>query len=257
MLNYRVQIFYITIITVIVSVGNVITFIKVLHPNNFSDQTTEGNNALDAIITNNQDWLYYVCNSFSIMSSLPLLFVITPNIERNSRRRLLLLPYAVWSITTIFIHQFIISKAITRQIHSPQDQVHAKISSHNNSTALKNDNDIAMIFNSQMNITNDYETISNGRKNWTISKNNNYSIILNNHERISFLVIYQVWLVARMIFFFLVCRYFYFLQYFVKTKSRQPKRSNATRRGIIGIRINGKADAETVFFTSNVCVNFH
>lgn len=101
-------------------------------------------------------------------------------------------------------------------------------------------------------------TILNDKNNTIPVTNNNRHFSTNNNDvinneaasdvpvlsqtRISCFVVYQLWILVRVVFVVLVGRYLHFLQIIRSYKKGglhpQPKRSNATRRGIINITIN-------------------
>uniref|UniRef100_A0A7M5WJM0 Uncharacterized protein n=1 Tax=Clytia hemisphaerica TaxID=252671 RepID=A0A7M5WJM0_9CNID len=288
MLNFRVQIFYVAIITVIICFGNLIAVAHYSHPE-YAGPATKYNTSyqgIEAIVFNRRDWVHYAGNLFSILTSVPLLFVITPKVEINRQRRLILFPYAVCSALMVVAPEYIIfgnvkmdSSFVAINYGPLMDVTEARSEPNRNNHALKSGiigfNDT--IVSNRVNKDRESENIgyfdSNGsntslkdlKLNKTKSENTNAnlnkkltenkstlsaiprSIESNrklNRERISCFVIYQLWIILRAVFFVIVCRYFYFLQWLATTHRPQPKRSNATRRGIIDIQVNGKAEYE-------------
>ena len=64
---------------------------------------------MEAIVYNRQAWVHYAGNLFSIATSVPLLFSITPDTELNRRRRFIcLVPYVVCSLLEVVTTEFII-----------------------------------------------------------------------------------------------------------------------------------------------------
>lgn len=78
------------------------------------------------------------------------------------------------------------------------------------------------------------------------SVNTNHDAAALSQTRISCFVVYQLWILVRIVLMVLVARYLHFLQIIRSTKKGghhpQPKRSNATRRGVINITINDVED---------------
>lgn len=67
-----------------------------------------------------------------------------------------------------------------------------------------------------------------------------------DRDRISCFIVYQLWIVVRVVFLVLVCRYFYYLQCtgLVRRMRHHPKAkiSNTAMRGVINITIDGRTD---------------
>lgn len=275
---------------------------------------------MGAIIYNRKTWLHYAGNLFSIATSIPLLFSITPNTDLNRRRRFFtLVPYLVCSlfmvvtneiiifgqqyqqrggrsVTTLndiiaggwgdewrFKHVGIIEKNSNYPTTTKSTLIAAdgeggvwRIQKINNNTSIvkgwvRNIHRIKLFITPNPTHTNTTSFVTT--LNTLITKNKiilttspmtRSKIRLNNvntagetssnnainandipvlsYTRMSCFVVYQLWILVRIVFIVLIGRYLHFLQIIRFTKKGghhlQPKRSNATRRGVINITIN-------------------
>ena len=228
--------------------------------------------SIEAIVYNQQPWVHYVGNSLSIVTSLLLLFVATPRLDLNIRNRLLLVPYALCSIMMIVVPEYIVFKVVLASgnvynddaLYAENNMSIPYLNTWNETTATNTSANEQRISTSVARNTSVLattripETSTTGNRSCQENKDNNNKAVINHssqmptnnnatvqytllahsrRERVSCFVIYQIWVALRVVFCLLVCRYLYFLQWSAITRRSPPKRSNATRRGVIDIRI--------------------
>jgi len=271
--NYRNYIFYVITITVIISSGNLLSVAHFLHHSiaraeGSGQHPTTRYQSIEAIVYNHHPWVHYVGNTLSIITALMLLFVVTPKVHLNMRYRIVIIPYAICSLTMIVVPEYIVFKTVLASGNIYNDDVfktgmrsvpltHAltqpNISNNDTSTEriFTGDSQSNSVLPTRRNrvATTSYNCKDSkvviAQNSSKLNKNNDNNDKIQNkplsgrsrRERVSCFVIYQMWVALRVVFCLLVCRYLYFLQWSIVTRRSPPKRANATRRGVIDIRI--------------------